>query len=219
MRRHANGILVGAALAAMSCGGGSPTAIPSPAPPTTTQPSQPSPTPLPSATPATQCTFAPGPVVRFAIQPRELRTDGVQVDIRVRARPDWDEVVCLDRNKSHRLDLNANQRNADGRESCYIGPVTWRVDDPEGIVVGSQSRHPDNFIWRLNIEPNGRSTSFGIDAQLDGLRSFPWQSGSGYRQEPLRAVTMSANEITRDCLCIYRGNGVYEGDRCPKKVN
>jgi hypothetical protein len=219
MRRFAIMLVIGAAGAASSCGG-SPTVVPSPAPPTTTLPSQPSPSPIASPSPvSTECTFAPGPVVRFAIQPRELRTDGVQVNIMVRARPNWDEVVCLDRNKSHRLDLNANQRNADGKESCYGGPVTWHVDDPEGIVVGSQSRHPDNFIWRLNVEPGGKNTSFGIDAQLDGLNSYPWQSGSGYRQEPLRAVTMSANEIARDCLCIYHGNGVYEGERCPKKVD
>ena len=72
---------------------------------------------------AQECTFAPGPVARLAISPRELRTDGVQADVFVRARPNWDEVVCLDRTKSHRLDFNANQRNADGRESCYEGDV------------------------------------------------------------------------------------------------
>jgi hypothetical protein len=66
-------------------------------------------------------------VTRLAISPRELRTDGEQADVYVRARPNWDEVVCLDRSKSHRLDFNANQRNADGRESCYIGDVEWRV--------------------------------------------------------------------------------------------
>ena len=218
MRRYAILILtIGAAVAGVSCGGGSPTLVPSPAPPTTTPPTQPAPSPVPSASPASAtCTFAPGPVVRFAIQPRELRTDGVQVNNMVRARENWDEVVCLDRNKSHRLDFNANQRNADGKESCYGGPVTWHVADPEGLVSAASSRHPDNFIWRLNVEPRGRNASFAIDAQLDGLNSFPWQSASGYRQEPLRVLTMSAGEIARDCLCIYRGNGVYAGERCPK---
>ena len=27
---------------------------------------------------------------------------------------------------------------------------------------------------------------------------------------------MGANEMARECLCIFRGNGVYEGARCPK---
>ncbi len=219
MPRYAIWMLtLGAATA--GCGGGSPTAVPSPAPPTTTLPSQPSPLPSPSASPITAaCTFAPGPVVRFALQPRELRTNGVQVGIMVRARPNWDEVVCLDRSKSHRLDFNANQRNADGRESCYVGSVAWRIEDPNGIVATTSSRHPDNFIYRFNVEPNGKTASFDVSAELDGLRSYPWQSGSGYRQEPLRVVTMSAAEIVRDCLCVYRGNGVYEGERCPKKVD
>lgn len=220
MRRNARWIVSAAAIAAASCGGDSPTAVPSPAPPTTTQPSQPSPSPAASPSPvSSECTFAPGPVARFAIQPRELRTDGVQVDILVRARENWDEVVCLDRSKSHRIDFNANQRNAAGRESCYIGPVNWRLEDPNGIVASASSRHPDNFIYRFNVEPGGRTTAFDVSATLDGLNSFPWQSGSGYRQEPLRVVTMSAADIVRDCLCVYRGNGVYEGQRCIKKVD
>jgi hypothetical protein len=223
MRKAAkHAFTLGLAVLAVSCGGDSPTAVPSPAPPSTTAPSQPSPSPVPSPSPSpvsTECTFAPGPVTRFAIQPRELRTDGVQVDIMVRAKENWDEVVCLDRTKSHRLDFNANQRNAAGRESCYIGPVGWIVDDPNGIVASTSSRHPDNFIYRFNVEPGGRATAFDVSATLDGLKSFPWQSGSGYRQEPLKVVTMSAGDIVRDCLCIYRGNGVYEGSKCPKKVD
>jgi hypothetical protein len=220
MRRYGIGLgMVGAALLAVSCGD-SPTVIPSPAPPTTTLPTQPSPTPTPATSPspiAAQCTFAPGPVARFAISPRELRTDGIQEPIMVRARPDWDEVVCLDRTKSHRLDFNANQRNEEGRECCFEGDATWRVvDDPGNIIAGSSSRHERGMIWRFNIEPQGRTTSFAIDAQLEGKLSYPWQSGSGYRQEPLRVVTMSASDIARDCTCIYRGNGVYEGARCPK---
>lgn len=221
MRRYAiRMVVVASALAGASCGGDSPTVIPSPAPPTTTQPPQPPPTTLPpTPPPQQQCTFAPGPVTRLAISPRELRTDGVQADVYVRARPNWDEVVCLDRSKSHRLDFNANQRNADGRESCYVGDVEWRVvDDSRNMITGSSSRHEDNFIWRYNIEPGGAADAIEIEAELDGIRSHPWQSGSGYRREPLRIVTMSAAEIQRDCLCIFRGNGVYEGARCPKVV-
>lgn len=220
MRRYAIWMVtVGAALAGLSCGG-SPTVIPSPAPPTTTLPTQPSPSPLPSPSPspiAQQCTFAPGPVTRLAISPRELRTDAADAAVFVRALPNWDEVVCLDKNKVHRLDFNANQRNADGRESCYEGDVAWRVvDDSREMVTGSSSRHDDGFIWRYNIEPRGRDGSIEIEAELDGIKSHPWQSGSGYRREPIRIVTMSANEIVRDCLCIFRGNGVYEGERCRK---
>lgn len=208
---------VGAALIGVGCGD-SPTVIPSPAPPTTTVAPQPPPTTLPpTPPPAGSCTFAPGPVTRLAISPRELRTDGVQADVYVRARPNWDEVVCLDRTKSHRLDFNANQRNADGRESCYIGDVQWRVvDDSRNMITSSSSRHEDNFIWRYTIEPGGAADTIAIEAELDGIKSHPWQSGSGYRIEPFRIVTMSPSEIQRDCLCIFRGNGVYEGARCPK---
>ena len=219
MRRYAIWMLaVGAAVTGASCGD-SPTVIPSPAPPTTTLPTQPSPSPSPSPSPivSQDCTLAPGPVARFAISPRELRTDGVQADVYVRARSNWDEVVCLDRTKSHRLDFNANQRNEAGRECCFEGDATWQVvDDPGQIITGSSSRHERGMIWRYNIEPGGRATSFEVEAELEGLKSYPWQSGSGYRREPLRVVTMSAAEITRDCLCIYRGNGIYEGARCPK---
>ena len=140
MRRYAVWMVaVGAAVAGLSCGGGSPTVIPSPVTTTTTLATQPSPSPSPSSTPspsAQNCTFAPGPVARFAISPRELRTDGVQVPVMVRARPNWEEVVCLDRSKSHRLDFNANQRNADGRECCFEGVATWRVaEDPAERLV------------------------------------------------------------------------------------
>ena len=192
-----------------------------PPPPTTTttvttQPPVTTPSTPPTTLPA-QCTFAPGPVTRFAISPRELRTDGEQIGIPVRARPNWDEVVCIDKDKSHRIDFNANQRNADGRESCYEGPVTWRVvEDADGIISDQSSRHPDNFIWRINMDPRGRTGEVLLSANLDGLTSYPWQSGSGYRQEPLRIVAMSRNEMERDCLCVYRGNGVYEGARCSK---
>jgi hypothetical protein len=219
MRRYAIlMVVVSAAMSVVSCGD-SPTVIPSPAPPTTTVPTQPSPSPSPSPSPivSQDCTFAPGPVARFAISPRELRTDGVQAPVMVRARSNWDEVVCLDRSKSHRLDFNANQRNESGRECCFEGSATWQtVEDSAGIVVATSSRHERDMIWRYNIEPGGRETSFAIEAELEGLKSYPWQSGSGYRREPFRVVTMSASEIARDCLCIYRGNGVYEGAKCPK---
>lgn len=216
MRRYAIWMVaVGAALAGLSCGD-SPTVTPTPAPPTTTLPTQPSPSPSPSPV-AQQCTFAPGPVARFAISPRELRTNSEQVPIFVRARSNWDEVVCLDKDKVHRLDFNANQRNADNQESCYEGDVSWTiVDDSDQMITSHGSRHEDGFIWRYNIEPRGRTGSISLEAELDGLTSYPWQSGSGYRREPLRIVAMGANEMARDCLCIFRGNGVWEGARCSK---
>jgi hypothetical protein len=219
MRRYAIWMVaVGAAFLGSSCGGDSPTVTPTPAPPTTTLASQPSPSPSATASPvAQQCTFAPGPVVRFAISPRELRTDGEQINILVRARPDWDEVVCIDKDKIHRIDFNANQRNANDRESCYEGTVSWTtVSDDDQMITSQSSRHPDNFIWRYNIEPRGRTGTIAIEARLDGLTSYPWQSGAGYRREPFRIVAMGANEMARDCTCIYHGNGVYEGGHCPK---
>jgi hypothetical protein len=217
MRQYAKSMAVAGILAVVvSCGGDNPV-VPPPPTTTTTIATQPSPSPSPSPSPVTQqCTLAPGPVTRLAISPRELRTDGATADVFVRARANWDEVVCLDRDKVHRLDFNANQRNADGRESCYEGDVSWRVvSDDDSMVTGSSSRHDDGFIWRYNIEPRGRNGSIEIEADLDGIKSHPWQSGSGYRREPLRIVTMGANEISRDCLCIFKGNGVYEGAACP----
>lgn len=202
------------------CGGDNAITPPPPTTPPTTAATAPPPTTQPSAPPTTvpaQCTLQPGPVTRLAISPRELRSDGATADVWVRARSGWDEVVCLDNTKTHRLDFNANQRNADGRESCYEGDVSWRVvQDADGMIMDQSSRHEDGFIWRFNINPNRRNGAIDIEAQLDGVLSHPWQSGSGYRREPLRIVAMSPNEMERDCNCIFRGNGVYEGARCPK---
>ena len=218
MRRYVLALTVSTAvLGHLGCGGDNST-TPPPVTTTTTVPSQPSPSPVASPTPSSQeCNLQPGPITRLAITPRELRTDGVQENVLVRARPDWDEVVCIDKDKTHRLDFNANQRNDAGREACYLGTVTWRlVADDDQMVTAQGSRHPEGFIYRYNIEPRGRTGSVSIEAQLDGVTSYPWQSGSGYRREPLRIVAMGAQEIARDCLCIFHGNGQYEGARCSK---
>ena len=211
--------VVALVVAFAACGSSDTPTVPPPVPSTTVAP-QPSPTAQPSPSPTTgalTCTFEPGPVARLAIAPREQRTDSADADIRVRVLPNFDEVWCLDRDKTHRLDFNANQRNAAGRECCYQGKVTWTVDDPRELVVASRSLHPDNFIYRLNVEPKGISTAIEIEAELDGVKSFPWQSASGFRREPLRIMTMSANQMNRECTCIFRGNGVYEGGpACPR---
>lgn len=221
MRHLVSTLLLAAVIGAAACGGSDTPTVP-PVTPTTTVAPQPSPSPSaapsPSPSPVSQtCQLEPGPVARLAVSPREQRTDGVRfVDIRVRALPNFDEVWCLDKDKEHIIDFNANQRNAAGRECCYLGDATWTLDDPLRLVVASSSRHEDNLIFRYNVNSRGVAGTFTVQAQLDGIRSFPWQSGSGYRLEPLRVVLMSPNQITRDCTCIFRGNGVYEGAGCPK---
>jgi hypothetical protein len=177
---------------------------------TTTQPVDPS---------STRCSnLAPGPVVRYAIAPREQRSDGVQTDgMRVRARPGFDEVWCIDKDKEHRLDFNSNQRNADGKECCWVADPEWKVNDPDK-VVDSAAPIPNtgSFNFRLRVDTHGARATVEVQASLDGNESFPWQSNSGYTKGPLRIVAMPLNEINRDCKCIFRGNGIYEGDGCTK---
>jgi hypothetical protein len=160
----------------------------------------------------------PGPVVRYAISPREQRTDGVQTDgMRVRARPGFDEVWCVDKDKEHRLDFNSNQRNAGGRECCWTNDPEWKVSDPDKVVdQAAPVPNTNNFNFRLRMNTRGARSTVEVQAVIDGIDSFPWQSGSGYTKGPLRIVAMSANEISRDCRCVFRGNGIYEGDGCTK---
>lgn len=202
-----------------SCGGSSPTEPPPPVPTTTLAP-QPSPTPAPSPSPtagAQTCNLQPGPVARLAISPRTQRTEGTQIDIKVRVKPEYSgEVWCLDQSKNHVLDFNASQKNAAGKECCYVGDVEWTVDDPSFIVNSRSVRHEDGFIYRINVEPKGRSTTVGVSAVLDGVRSHAWQSGSFYPQGPLQIVTMPNSQINAECTCTYHGNGVYTGNNCPK---
>src|SRR5262245_24399389 len=210
----------------LPCGGDSPTTAP---PPTTTLPNPPTTTTLPPPTTTTTTTLPsgveskcanlqPGPVVRYAISPREQRDDGVQTDgMKVRARSGFDEVWCIDKDKEHRLDFNSNQRNANNKECCWITDPEWFVEDPDKVVDSAAPiPNTSNFNFRLRIDTHGARATVGVSAVLDGMKSFPWQSGSGYTQGPLQIVAMSANEINRDCLCTYRGNGIYEGDRCTK---
>lgn len=213
--------VVGAMALLSSCGGSTT------APPVTTIPSTSSTTATtvvttPTTTlgndPAARCAnLAPGPVVRYAITPREHRADGEVVDLRVRAKAGFDEVWCVDKDKEHRLDFNSNQRNAQGRESCWVDDPEWRYDDPDRFVQSGQAiPNTNGFNYRIRMNPRGARGEVHVEAEIDGVLSYPWQSGSGYKREALRIVSMSKNEIDRDCLCIFRGNGIYEGDRCSK---
>jgi hypothetical protein len=209
--------LVGAALA-LSCGGSSPTAAPTPPP--TTQAAAPSPSPEPSPSPAAaSCPFgpfAPGPVTRLAIAPRALQSNGVTAPMRTRLIGPGEELLCLDSAKSHRLDFNLNQRNEQGQESCWIDPPSYRIrGDQSHIVTGSGAIDDNGFIFRVRVEPQGlNEATFGVEAELDGVFSHPWQSGANYPQEPLRVITLPGEDIPRLCPCVYLGNGGYEGGSC-----
>jgi hypothetical protein len=214
---------VAAVLLVVSAGcGGSSTAPPLDSSTTTTSSTVNPVTTPPSSTiedPAsTRCSnLAAGPVVRYAISPREQRADNEVVDMRVRARAGFDEVWCIDKDKEHRLDFNSNQRNSSGKECCWTNDPSWTFDDPDHLVqTGQPILNTNNFNYRLRINPRGARGTVYVSAEIDGVPSQPWQSGSGYEVEPFRIVSMSKNEIERDCLCIYRGNGIYEGDHCSK---
>ena len=199
-----------------SCGGSSPTQPPPAASPTPVPIVEPSPSPRPSASPAAAaCPFAPGPVTRLTIAPRALQTNGAPARMRTRLVGPGEEVLCLEYEKSHRLDFNLNQRNALGQESCWEGFPSYRIrGDTEHIVTGSGQIDDNGFILRVRVEPRGQEASFGVEAELDGIFSHPWLSGGQYPREPLRVVTVSSDDIAAVCPCIYLGNGGYEGGSC-----
>lgn len=214
------------AMLALSCGGDSSSpGGPNPAPTPTPTPTlaTPTPTPAPTATPtpdaSSKCgNLAPGPVARVAIAPRRQREGASQgdVDMMVRAKPNFDEVWCVDKDKEQILDINVNQRDANGKECCWVNDPVADFDDPENVVSSFTQPHPYGFIIRVRLKGNGRTGTVSVWSKLDGQDSYPWQSGSGYRQEPLRIELMSKNQIQDQCQCIYKGNAVYEGTRCPK---
>ena len=203
-----------------ACDGGSPTQPP-PTPPTTVA-AQPSPSPSPSAPPAaTGCPwgpFAPGPVARLAISPRALQSNGVNAPMRTRLVGPGEELLCLESEKSHRIDFNLNQRNAEGRECCWVDPPRYRIrGDTERIVQDFLPIDDNSFILRVRVEPRGiNEATFGVEAQLDGVFSHPWTSGADYPIEPLRVITLPGDEIGRLCPCIWIGNGGYEGGSCQR---
>lgn len=212
---------VGAIALLSSCGGSTTTPpVNSTLPPSTTTATTVATTPptTQAPDPSLRCAnLAPGPIVRYAITPREQRADGEVVDLRVRARPNFEEVWCLDKDKEHRLDFNSNQRNAAGREACWVDDPVWRYEDADRFVDQAQPiPNTNGFNYRMRVNSHGARGTVFVEAEIDGVLSYPWQSGSGYRREPLQIITMSKNEIDRDCLCIFRGNGIYDGDRCPK---
>jgi hypothetical protein len=208
------------ALTALSCGSETPARPPQPnASPTPTPTPVPAPIPSPSAAP--QCGSLPaGPVTRLAVAPREHDVDGKQAEMRVKVNePFADEVLCIDKDRAHKIDVNLNQRNADGKECCWQDEPGWAVRDGYGVVTTQQIRDEKGFIFRVRIEPRGVSARVGLSAELDGIPSHPWQSGSGYEPGPLWIQAMSAQEIKQQCSCGYIGNGGYTGSGCPKVVN
>jgi hypothetical protein len=209
-----------AALASLlsACGGSSPTEAPPPPPATTLAP-QPSPTPspVPSASPeAAGCPFAPGPVARLAIAPRALQSNGAPAQMRTRLVAPGEELLCLDSSKSHRIDFNLNQRNAQGQECCWVEEPRYRIRaDTARIVTGSTPIDDNAFIFRVRVEPRGvNEATFGVEADLDGVLSHPWASGGQYPREPLRVITLPGEDIGRLCPCIYLTDGAYEGGSC-----
>jgi hypothetical protein len=200
-----------------SCGGSSPTqppAGPSPSPSPAAQPS-PVPSPSPAVTACSKGSFAPGPVTRLAVAPRALQSNGVSAPMRTRYVGPGEELLCLESEKSHRLDFNLNQRNALGQESCWEGFPSYRIrGDTEHMVTGTTPIDDNGFVFRVRVEPNKNVASFGVEAELDGVFSHPWLSGGQYPREPLRVITLPGEEIGSFCPCIYLGNGGYEGGSC-----
>lgn len=201
-----------------ACGGSSPTQAPPPSP-TPTPPAQPSPSPVPSpsASPeAAGCPFAPGPVARLAIAPRALTSNGAPAQMRTRLVGPGEELLCLDSSKSHRIDFNLNQRNAQGQECCWVEEPRYRIrGDTSHIVTGSTPIDDNAFIFRVRVEPRGiDEATFGVEADLDGVLSHPWASGGQYPREPLRVITLPGGDIPRLCPCIYLTDGAYEGGSC-----
>jgi len=216
MSRIPNAALRSAAIAVLfcSCGGSSPTQpppAPSPSPPPVAQPS-PSPSVPPSAA---DCPFAPGPVARLALSPRALMSNDAIAPMRVRVVSPSEEVLCLDKDKSHRLDFNLNQKNEAGQECCWVDGPRYRIrQDLVRMVADFGAIDANGFILRVRVEPRGEESSFGVEARLDGVFNYPWESGGRYRQEPLRVITLPGEDIPALCPCMYFGNGRYEGGSC-----
>ena len=214
-------LLVGGALMLAACGGGStqaPTAAPTPTPaPAPTPAATPPPTPLAGPSPDAKCgSLPPGPVTRVTVAPRTHDENGAPVTMRVLVRTEFsDEVLCVDKDKDHKIDFNLNQRNLGGQESCWEEEPGWKVRDPDGIVTNQQVRDEHGFIFRVRISPRGERGRVGVSAELDRVRSHPWQSGAGYTPGPVWIEAMRREEL-KDCTCVYLGNAGYQGEGCKK---
>jgi hypothetical protein len=217
-RRWACSIVI---MACSACGGASnrtPTAISTPVPePSSTPIPLPSPTPLGSPPPEAKCgNLAPGPVARVAVSPRQHDENGAKITMKVLVRTLFsDEVLCVDKDKDHKIDFNLNQRNLGGQEACWEGEPGWKVRDPGGIVTLQQVRDEHGFIFRVRISPGGERGRVGVSAELDRIHSHPWLSGQGYTPGPIWIEAMRKEEL-KGCSCVYLGNGGYEGEGCPK---
>jgi hypothetical protein len=221
--RVQRGVVIGMVLFVGSCGGDRvPTSPPSPSPLPIT-PTLPSPTPTPTATPdpspsanAACGNLAPGPVTRLTVSPREHSIEGVKKTMKVLVRKEFtDEVLCVDMDLAHRIDFNLNQRNDDNKECCWTNGPSWSVGDPNGMVVGEGVRDDHGFIYRVQIDPRGRRGRIAVDAYLDGVDSYPWESRSEYSLGPVIVEAMPKDELYL-CNCTYIGNGGYMGPDCPK---
>jgi hypothetical protein len=208
---RAAGWAMTAAIVLAACGGDKSIT----APPTST----PTKTPKPTATPIV-CDLPPGPIVRYAVAPRldQIVPGPIDVPMRVRiGTPYADEVLCLDKEFNHRVEFDSKQKNAAGQEACWENEPVWQVvDDPDGVTSNAGQWGPANFMFRVRVEPRGLETYFTVQATLDGVRSHQWQAGASYPQTPLKIVTLSADQIAKQCKCTYHGNAVYSGNGCPK---
>lgn len=210
-------LVAGFLLAFSACGGDSPPPTTPVTTPVTQPPATLPPAPVPSSTPDAKCgSLPPGPITRVAVAPRQHDEDGTQVEMRVQVREEFsDEVVCVDKDKDHKLDFNLNQRNQDGQESCWRDEPGWAVRDPAAMVTNQQPRDQYGFIFRVRISPRGRTGRVGVSAELDGVLSHPWQSGAEYAQGPIWIEAMDQQGL-KNCKCVYLGNGGYEGEGCTK---
>jgi hypothetical protein len=204
-------------LAFAACGSDTP----APTTPVTTPPTLPPstlpPAPVPIPSTDAKCGSLPaGPITRVAVAPRQHDENGVQAEMRVLVREEFsDEVLCVDKDQDHKIDFNLNQRNADGKESCWRDQPGWAVRDPAALVTSQQPRDQYGFIFRVRISPGGRTGRVGVSAELDEVQSHPWQSSSGYAPGPLWIEAMD-REGLKNCKCVYLGNGGYEGEGCTK---
>jgi hypothetical protein len=227
VRRLAPGLVGAAAVLFANCGGDNgvtPNPRPTVAPTPTTATATPTTAPTAEPTSPAGCAFAPGPVTRYAIAPRyQWRLPGAVLDQPMKVRvvtPFEEEIWCIDKDKDWRLEFNSNQRNADGKESCWEGEPQWTIVKDTHSIVEALGPWGGGFQSRLRVRPSGIAGAyFEIEAELDGIKSHPWQSGSFYSPGPLKVLAMSAANIAAKCQCNYYGNGVYEHNGtldCPK---